>query len=52
MISAPAAQRQTEAREAEPVSAILTCCSDEEYAERIAKSDEVKGYMVPGYLAA
>jgi hypothetical protein len=52
MTSAPAAQRQAEARKPEPVSVILTCCSDEEYAERIAKSDEVKGYMVPGYLAA
>ena len=53
MTSAPATQRHTEIRKAEPVSAdILTCCSDEEYAERIAKSDEVKGYMVPGYLAA
>jgi hypothetical protein len=52
MTSAPAAQQRTEARKPEPVSAILTCCSDEEYAERIAKSDEVKGYIVSGYLAA
>ena len=52
MTSAPAAQPHAEARQPEPVSATLTCCSDEEYAERIAKSDEVKGYMVPGYLAA
>jgi hypothetical protein len=52
MTSAPATQRRTEARKPEPVAAILTCCSDEEYAERIAKSDEVKGYVVPGYLAA
>jgi len=51
MTSAPAAQRHTEARKPEAVSAIL-CCSDEEYAERIAKSDEVKGYIVSGYLAA
>jgi hypothetical protein len=52
MTSAPATQRRTEVRKPEPVSVILTCCSDEEYAERIAKSDEVKGYFVPGYLAA
>jgi len=52
MTSAPATQRHTEARKPEQVSVILTCCSDEEYAERIAKSHEVKGYMVPGYLAA
>jgi hypothetical protein len=52
MTSAPATQRRTEARKPEPVSVILRCCSDEEYAERIAKSNEVKGYMVPGYLAA
>jgi hypothetical protein len=52
MTSAPAAQQRTEAGKHESVSAILTCCSDEEYAERIAKSDEVKGYIVSGYLAA
>jgi hypothetical protein len=52
MTSAPATQRPTEARKPAPVTAILTCCSDEEYAQRIAKRDEVKGYIVPGYLAA
>jgi len=52
MTSAPAAQRRTEAGRPEPVAVVLTCCSDEEYAQRIAKSDEVKGYIVPGYLAA
>jgi hypothetical protein len=52
MTSGPATQQRAEARKPEPVSVILTCCSDEEYAERIAKSDEVKGYRVPGYLAA
>jgi len=52
MTNAPATQGRTEGRKPEPVTAILTRCSDEEYAERIAKSDEVKGYIVPGYLAA
>jgi len=52
MTSAHATEQRTEARNPELVSVILTCCTDEEYAERIAKSDEVKGYFVPGYLAA
>jgi len=52
MTSAPAPQPHTAAPEPEPVTVILTCCSDEEYAQRTAKSDEVKGYIVPGYLAA
>ena len=52
MATAPATQQRTEARQPEPVTVTLTCCSDEEYAQRIAKSDEVKGYIVPGYLAA
>jgi hypothetical protein len=52
MTSAPATQRRTEAPKPEPVTVILAGCSDEEYAQRIAKSDEVKGYIVPGYLAA
>ena len=52
MTSAPASQRRTEARKPAPVTFILACCSDEEYAQRIAKSYEVKGYVVPGYLAA
>jgi hypothetical protein len=52
MTSAPAMQQRIEVGKPEPVTVILTCCSDEEYAQRIAKSDEVKGYIVPGYLAA
>jgi hypothetical protein len=52
MTSAPATQRLTEARKPETVTVVLSCCSDEEYAQRIAKSDEIKGYHVPGYLAA
>jgi len=52
MTSTPATRQQTEARKPEPVTVVLSCCSDEEYAERIAKADEVKGYRVPGYLAA
>jgi hypothetical protein len=52
MTSAPVTQRPAALREPEPGSVILACCSDEEYAQRIAKSHEVKGYVVPGYLAA
>ena len=52
MTSAPATKRRTQARKPEPVTVVLACCSDEEYAQRIAKSGEVKGYVVPGYLAA
>ena len=52
MTSATATQQRTEAGQPEPVTVILTCCTDEEYAQRIAKSHEVKGYIVPGYLAA
>jgi hypothetical protein len=52
MTSSPATQRRTEGRKPEPVTVVIACCSDEEYAQRIAKSDEVKGYIVPGYLAA
>ncbi|HUB37279.1 MAG TPA: hypothetical protein VMA72_00345 [Streptosporangiaceae bacterium] len=52
MTSAPPSQRRTEVHKPEPATVVLTCCSDEEYAQRIAKSNEVKGYIVPGYLAA
>jgi hypothetical protein len=52
MTSALATQRPAEAHKPEPVTVILACCNDEEYAQRIAKSDEVKGYIVPGFLAA
>ena len=52
MTSAPATQRRTEARKPEQGTVILASCSDDEYAQRIAKTDEVKGYIVPGYLAA
>jgi hypothetical protein len=30
----------------------LPVVSDDEYRERTAKPAEVKGYLVPGYLAA
>jgi regulator of extracellular matrix RemA (YlzA/DUF370 family) len=36
----------------ESVNVVISCCSREEYAQRTAKRDEVKGYYVPGYLAA
>ena len=39
-------------RKPEPVKVVLACCSNEEYARRTAKPDEVRGYYVPGYLAA
>jgi len=52
MTSTPAAKQLPAAPEAEPVTVVLAPCSDEEYAQRIAKPDEVKGYYVPGYLAA
>ena len=39
-------------RETESVEVVIACCSDEEYAERTAKPDEVKGCYVPGYLVA
>jgi hypothetical protein len=52
MTSAPATQQPAEAHKPEQATVILACCNDEEYAQRIAKSDEVKGYVVPGYLAA
>jgi hypothetical protein len=51
MTSTPATTQRT-APKPEPDTVILTPCSDEEYADRTAKSDEVKGYIVPGYLAA
>jgi hypothetical protein len=52
MTSTPATKQLAPAPKAEPVRVVLACCSDEEYARRIAKDDEVKGYYVPGYLAA
>jgi len=44
-------RQPTVVREPEPVT-VLPCCSDDEYARRIAKSEEVRDYIVPGYLAA
>jgi hypothetical protein len=60
MTRTPARQQLAAAPKPEPVAVVLApCsddvlapCSDEEYARRIAKSNEVKGYYVPGYLAA
>jgi len=52
MTSPLVTQRPAEARKPKQGTVILACCSDEEYAQRIAKNDEVKGYVVPGYLAA
>jgi hypothetical protein len=49
---APAPKRLTEVRQPERVTVTLECCSEEDYAQRIAKPNEVKGYIVPGYLAA
>ena len=52
MTSTPATKMRTAASKPEPVTVVLPCCSDEEYAVRIAKSDEVRDYIVPGFLAA
>jgi hypothetical protein len=52
MTSTPAPKQLAPATKPEPVTVVLAPCSDEEYAQRIAKKDEVKGYYVPGYLAA
>jgi hypothetical protein len=50
MPSTPATRRSA-TRKPEPVK-VLPCCSAEEYARRIAKADEVRDYIVAGYLAA
>jgi hypothetical protein len=52
MTTTPATKQLAAAPKPEPVAVVLACCSDEEYARRIAKPGEVKGYHVPGYLAA
>jgi len=52
MTSRPATKQLAAAPKPELVTVVLAPCSDEEYAQRIAKPDEVKGYHVPGYLAA
>jgi hypothetical protein len=52
MTPTPATDTRTVASNPEPATVVLPCCSDEEYAQRIAKSDEVRDYIVPGYLAA
>ena len=52
MTPTPATNTSRAASEPEPVTVVLPCCSDDEYAQRIAKSDEVRDYLVPGYLAA
>ena len=52
MTPTPATSTPTAASKPEPVTAVLNCCSDEEYAQRTAKRDEVRDYIVPGYLAA
>jgi hypothetical protein len=52
MTSTPATKQPAAASTPKPVTVVLAPCSNEEYARRIAKPDEVKGYYVPGYLAA
>ena len=47
-----ATDTRTAASKPERATVILAVCSDEEYAQRIAKSDEARDYQVPGYLAA
>jgi hypothetical protein len=52
MTRTPATNTRTAAGERELATVILAVCSEEEYAQRTAKRDEVKDYYVPGYLAA
>jgi hypothetical protein len=52
MTTTPATKQLAAAPKPEQLTVVLACCSDEEYKQRIAKDDEVKGYYVPGYLAA
>jgi len=51
MTLTPATKQPAAGRKPETVT-VLPCCSDDEYAQRIAKSDEVRDYIVPGYLAS
>jgi hypothetical protein len=52
MTSTPATKQLGPDPKPEPVTVVLTPCTQEEYARRTAKSDEVRDYIVPGYLAA
>jgi hypothetical protein len=52
MTSTPATKQLAAAPKAELVTVVLAPCSNEEYAQRTAKRDEVRDYIVPGYLAA
>ena len=52
MTPTPATNTRTVASKPEPVTVVLPCCTDDEYAERTPKRDEVRDYIVPGYLAA
>jgi hypothetical protein len=52
MTRTPAPNPRTVASKPQPVRVVLPCCSDEEYAQRIAKPNEARDYFVPGYLAA
>ena len=46
----PATNTRTAASKPEPAAVILAVCSEEEYAQRTAKSDEARDCCVPGYL--
>jgi len=48
----PATNLRTTANKPEPVTVVLPCCTDEEYARRTAKAEQVRDYIVPGFLAA
>jgi hypothetical protein len=52
MTRTPAPNPRTVVTKPQPVTVVLPCCSDEEYAQRIAKPNEARDYFVPGYLAA
>jgi len=52
MTPIPATNMRTDASEPESVTVVIPCCTEEEYARRIAKAEQVRDYIVPGYLAA
>jgi hypothetical protein len=50
MTRRPATNTRTAVSKREPATVILAVCSEEEYAQRTAKSDEARDYYVAGYL--
>jgi hypothetical protein len=52
MTPTPATNTRPTASKPESVTVVLPCCTEEEYARRTAKAEQVRDYIVPGYLAA